>query len=196
VAGQDTEIVQSPGSPEVDAQARAGRAGLDLLEDLAAVWLEALARLAADRDQLEQAARLTEAVQLLRPTSAGNRALAQQFIRPRWFGTTPLGLAAPQNNGAPNGCVVDQSGPAAGKARGARPGSAPLTRREQEVAVLIARGLTNRDIARQLVISERTVDTHVGNILSKLRLTSRAQVAAWAVEHRLGASQEDKRWTR
>jgi DNA-binding NarL/FixJ family response regulator len=57
----------------------------------------------------------------------------------------------------------------------------PLTAREQEVAKLIALGLTNRQIADELVISERTADTHVQNILGKLGLKSRAQVAAWFV---------------
>jgi len=61
----------------------------------------------------------------------------------------------------------------------------PLTPREREVAVLVARGLTNRQIAEALVISERTADTHVGNILGKLGLATRAQVAVWAVEHGL-----------
>ncbi len=56
----------------------------------------------------------------------------------------------------------------------------PLTRREQEIAVLIAQGLTNRQIAQRLVLSERTVDTHAGNIMRKLGLRTRAQVAAWA----------------
>ncbi|MEO6412898.1 MAG: LuxR C-terminal-related transcriptional regulator [Pedococcus sp.] len=53
-----------------------------------------------------------------------------------------------------------------------------LTRREQEIAVLIAQGLSNREIAARLVISSRTAETHVGNILNKLGLTSRAQVAS------------------
>jgi non-specific serine/threonine protein kinase len=52
-----------------------------------------------------------------------------------------------------------------------------LTRRESEVAPLILRGLTNRQIAAELGIAERTVDTHVGNILSKLGLTSRTHLA-------------------
>lgn len=61
----------------------------------------------------------------------------------------------------------------------------PLTPREQEVAALIARGLTNREIAAVLVITERTAETHVQNILNKLGFDSRAQIAAWAVEHEL-----------
>lgn len=63
-----------------------------------------------------------------------------------------------------------------------------LSQRERDVAVLIARGLTNRQIGDELTLSERTVDTHVRNILSKLDLTSRAQIAAWTVERGLGTS--------
>ncbi|HKS45954.1 MAG TPA: LuxR C-terminal-related transcriptional regulator [Amycolatopsis sp.] len=54
-----------------------------------------------------------------------------------------------------------------------------LTRREHEVAVLVAQGLSNRKIAESLVVSPRTVDGHVEHILAKLGFTSRAQVAAW-----------------
>jgi predicted ATPase/DNA-binding SARP family transcriptional activator/DNA-binding CsgD family transcriptional regulator len=60
-----------------------------------------------------------------------------------------------------------------------------LTPREQEVAVLLARGLSDRRIAGELTISERTVTTHVGKILKKLGFQSRTQVATWAVEQRL-----------
>jgi DNA-binding CsgD family transcriptional regulator len=60
-----------------------------------------------------------------------------------------------------------------------------LSPREREVAVLIARGHTNRQIADMLVITEWTADTHVRHILSKLGLHSRTQVAAWAVERGL-----------
>jgi DNA-binding CsgD family transcriptional regulator len=60
-----------------------------------------------------------------------------------------------------------------------------LSPREREVALLIARGLTNRQIAKELVISERTVTTHVDHILSKLGATSRTQVAAWIAGQQL-----------
>jgi predicted ATPase/DNA-binding CsgD family transcriptional regulator len=70
-------------------------------------------------------------------------------------------------------------------AQAAGRGSDPLTRREREVAALIARGLTNRQIAERLVISERTADNHVANILGRLGFSSRAQVAVWAAERGL-----------
>ncbi|MBT1253435.1 AAA family ATPase [Rhodococcus erythropolis] len=56
-----------------------------------------------------------------------------------------------------------------------------LTRREQQVAELVARGLTNRAIAEHLVISLRTAQGHVEHVLTKLGFTSRAQIAAWFV---------------
>jgi serine/threonine-protein kinase PknK len=59
-----------------------------------------------------------------------------------------------------------------------------LTKRESEVAELIAQGLTNKGIAGRLVISQRTAEAHVERILNKLGFTSRAQVAAWVVQHR------------
>jgi len=69
----------------------------------------------------------------------------------------------------------DRIGPAAG----------PLTPRELEVVRLVARGLGNREIAHRLVISERTVARHVGNVLSKLQLANRAAITAYAYEHGL-----------
>ncbi|MBT2595875.1 LuxR C-terminal-related transcriptional regulator [Arthrobacter sp. ISL-72] len=58
----------------------------------------------------------------------------------------------------------------------------PLTPRENEVARLVAEGLSNRAIAQTLVLSPRTVDGHVENILGKLGFSSRTQVAAWAAQ--------------
>jgi DNA-binding NarL/FixJ family response regulator len=58
---------------------------------------------------------------------------------------------------------------------------APLTPREREVAVLIGRGYTSRDIAQALVITERTADTHADRIRGKLGLRSRMEIVAWVV---------------
>jgi non-specific serine/threonine protein kinase len=60
-----------------------------------------------------------------------------------------------------------------------------LTRRECEVARLVAQGYSNRQIAGQLAIAASTAERHIANILSKLRARSRAEIAVWAVEHGL-----------
>lgn len=57
-----------------------------------------------------------------------------------------------------------------------------LTARECQVATLVAQGKTSREIAERLVVSKRTAEVHVSNILGKLGFTARAQIAAWAVE--------------
>jgi non-specific serine/threonine protein kinase len=72
------------------------------------------------------------------------------------------------------------------------PGAA-LTRRETEVAELVARGLTNRDIAARLVLSVRTVDVHVDRILTKLGFHSRTQLAAWANQNGLVTRHDDEK---
>jgi predicted ATPase/DNA-binding CsgD family transcriptional regulator len=70
--------------------------------------------------------------------------------------------------------------PAPASSSGPRDGPGdPLGRREAEVAALVAAGLTNKQIAARLFISERTVDSHVRSILNKLGFQSRAQIAAW-----------------
>jgi predicted ATPase/DNA-binding NarL/FixJ family response regulator len=93
-----------------------------------------------------------------------------------------LASAAPTGGGQPA-----QASPAANGA--GRPATAPaapsvLTAREQQITQLIARGLSNRTIAEELVISPATAARHVANILAKLGLNSRAQVAAWTTEQR------------
>jgi non-specific serine/threonine protein kinase len=79
--------------------------------------------------------------------------------------------------------------PAASDGRGAAPGAAPLTRRERDAAVLVAAGLTNRQIAERLVVAERTAGNHVDHILAKLGFHSRAQIAAWTVTRGLSAGE-------
>jgi len=66
-------------------------------------------------------------------------------------------------------------------ARAREPVHEELTQRELEVLRLIAKGLSNREMARDLVISEKTVKTHVSNILSKLHLADRTQAAIYAL---------------
>jgi len=66
-----------------------------------------------------------------------------------------------------------------------------LNPREWEVAVLVARGLTNRQISDELSVSEKTIHNHVRKILKKLGLRSRAQVATWVTERRLHIAGQD-----
>ncbi|MBH5319789.1 response regulator transcription factor [Paenibacillus sp. GSMTC-2017] len=62
-----------------------------------------------------------------------------------------------------------------------------LTKREQDVLSLIASGMSNRSIATELVITEKTVKTHVSHILSKIGVTDRTQAALYAVKHGLNS---------
>ena len=111
-------------------------------------------------------------------------------------------ISTPPARASANGATAGPSGPRAGGGPG-HPGGAPaggsyfstiagagagpapaavpstLTPREREIAALIARGLSNRAIADELVISQATVARHVANMLTKLGFSSRAQVAAW-----------------
>ena len=66
------------------------------------------------------------------------------------------------------------------------PGPGGLTARECEVAALVARGCSNREIAAALYVGERTVETHVSNIMAKLGCDGRARIAAWAARQGLG----------
>jgi DNA-binding NarL/FixJ family response regulator len=71
-----------------------------------------------------------------------------------------------------------------GAADGAADGAdaKPLTRREKEIAVLVAGGLGNREVAERLFLSRRTVESHVEHIFTKLGLSSRTQLAGWVLE--------------
>jgi DNA-binding NarL/FixJ family response regulator len=78
---------------------------------------------------------------------------------------------------------AETAGPKASQA-GAEVAPSPLTRREGEIANLIAQGMSNKEIAANLVIAQRTAEGHVEKILLKLGFNSRAQVARWVAERR------------
>jgi predicted ATPase/DNA-binding CsgD family transcriptional regulator/Tfp pilus assembly protein PilF len=172
--------------------------------------LEAFAALAAARQQPEQAARLAGAATQLReslghPTSLGSRVEGLlELARGRLGAAAAAALFAEGREmtaddavGYALGSHIETAGVlpgAAGPKDVSRPGEAawadparrspsPLTAREQEIVVLIARGLSNRQIADELVISPATAARHVANVLSKLGFTSRTQVASWAARH-------------
>ncbi|HEY6793434.1 MAG TPA: LuxR C-terminal-related transcriptional regulator [Kineosporiaceae bacterium] len=109
-----------------------------------------------------------------RPASAGSwpdaRPAAATTSRP----SAGLPAAGPAPRASSTGV-----GEAAGATPGAPTSIEPLTSREWQVARLVGQGLSNRAIAAQLVISQRTVDGHVERILAKLGFSARTQVAAW-----------------
>jgi predicted ATPase/DNA-binding CsgD family transcriptional regulator len=158
--------------------------------------LEACARLAATVGLAAQVVRLAGAAAALRATvgtpARGERtnldrhlAGARATLGPRvadaaW--AEGLSLPPPQAT-AEALALLDM--PEQGQPEPASVQASPLTPREREVAALVARGLSNRGIARELVITEATAERHIGNVFAKLGLASRAQLAVWALEHGL-----------
>lgn len=150
------------------------------------------------RGDTERAARLFGAGQSLRET-AGTPLLPYDAPhygrqRPAEVGLPQTGFDSPRAEGRAMNLeqAIDYALGRTGPFRTGRGSPADLlTPRERDVAALIARGLTNREIADQLVITERTAETHVQHILNKLGINSRAQIAAWAATHGLHQADPD-----
>ncbi len=162
--------------------------------------LEALAWIAASRDQPRRAAVLLGASQALAhsvgapaatSTYSDLRAYHEECVRRARGDLGDAGFVAAVAYGAAS--TLDDaiayalndlpekasSSPATAARRAGTAEPTALTRREQEICQLVAEGLSNNQIATQLVISRRTVESHVQNIMVKLGFTSRTQIAAW-----------------
>jgi non-specific serine/threonine protein kinase len=203
VALTDLGIVASAQGASDRATAHC-RAGLVLFRDLGDRWgiargLHTLGRLAAAAGDVERAARLYVTSALLRDVIGAPPRLAERphyerdlaAVRGRLGEAAFADAHAAGQAMSPEAAVeyaLAADGPASSTEASppaeavATVPSPSLTRRELEVAALIAQGLTNRLIAERLVISEMTADSHVSHILRKLGVRSRAQVATWAVE--------------
>ena len=165
--------------------------------------LHGLASLACVAQQYERAARLFGAANHLRDALGLRSKPADQECYDHHATTTRAGpgeaaFAAAWAEG--RAMTLDQvidyvlawdgpAEPAGPRRRTARLDGEVLTAREREIAALVANGQTNRQSANTLVISERTADAHVQNILNKLGFNARAQIASWATERGLSADQ-------
>jgi non-specific serine/threonine protein kinase len=176
---------------------------LDALQTLGASFgvarcLERWAALASAQGRLTAAIRLAGAASALRsargePLASAESAQLERMLQPARSTLPPevakqewaLGRAMTMTEAirfALDLATETQSTPAASPPPEVDP-DFPLTGRQREVAALVARGLTNQEIANALVISARTAETHVQNILTKLDLASRSQLAVWAHRH-------------
>lgn len=179
---------------------------LALLREVGQQWfitlaLEALAAASAAQEQPAWAARLWGAAEHLRETIGGSiPAVIQTYYEPflalarSLLGERAFAAAWAEGRAMTVEVVVGAAGqaplaapPEPGKASPqVRPQyPAGLTAREVEVLKLIAQGLTDHQVAEQLVISPRTVSTHLTSIYNKLGVTSRAAATRFAVEHQL-----------
>ena len=204
---QFTSAMQALAIPDLAQATAHGRESLRLRQALhdcygAGNALELLAWVAgANHDHL-RAARLLGAADQLRRTVGGSPLVDGQLDRRRETAAaarTALGEAAFDAEIAHGGdlglddAVAYALGHEAAVADSHPPPGEPdeprLTRRERDVAELVARGLSNRQIAATLVISPRTAESHVENLLTKFGFTSRGQITAWYLKrHDLRAS--------
>ena len=120
-----------------------------------------------------------EAVQYAIGTPPAGASANGTTAAPAWLLPRPRAEGGNGQSARPRGSSAGAAGSAAGPAAGTSAVPSTLTPREREIATLIARGLSNRAIADELVISQATVARHVANMLIKLGFSSRAQVAAW-----------------
>jgi predicted ATPase/DNA-binding SARP family transcriptional activator/DNA-binding CsgD family transcriptional regulator len=164
--------------------------------------LDSFAVLAGAKAQGERAARLWGAAEALRksigtplhPTERPDYdrsvvAARSQLNEAAWEAAFAQGMAMSGEEAAEY-ALSEEVAPAApesppAEGRTVEPLTTLLTAREREVAAMVAQGMSNRQIAQELFLSEHTVKRHISKILRKLGLASRAEVAAWATERLL-----------
>jgi DNA-binding NarL/FixJ family response regulator len=174
-AGELAEVAEELDAPLLRATAAAAEGEVLLAEGDARAALAALRAAWAGWQELEapyEAARARVGIGLACRALGDRDSAAMELDAARW--------AFQRLGAAPDLARLEAlagDGPAAA--------AGGLTAREVEVLRLVATGRTNRAIANELVLSERTVDRHVSNILTKLGVPSRAAATAWAYEHRL-----------
>jgi DNA-binding CsgD family transcriptional regulator/tetratricopeptide (TPR) repeat protein len=201
------------------AQGGHGRATKLLLESLMLLrelaskqitveWLEAMAGVAGARGQAQRAARLWGAAQAFRedmgaPLPSDELAMLEPYLttarslveEETWEVAHTEGRAMTHERAIEYALAQEEPGSpfAVPTPKRAPVGAQPdiLTGREEEVAGLLVQGISNRQIASELFLSERTVENHVSKILRKLGLASRAEIAVWRTQQRLLAPNLD-----
>ncbi|MGX9885520.1 ATP-binding protein [Streptomyces sp. NPDC002276] len=165
----------------------------------AALMLETLAWITASHGEHERAGQLLGAVRGLwrdigtdipafGPLMAGHHEQCAESVRAALgLAAYERALAAGSRYGGPVRAIDHALGTDAAPAD-ATTAAGPLTRREREVAALVARGMSNQQIAAELVLSSRTIDGYVDNIRAKLDFRSRAQIASWWAANRTASS--------
>jgi len=161
--------------------------------------LEGMASLAGARGEATRAARLWGAAEAAREVTdialpPGDRALHEPYladVRSRlgevaWDEALAEGRAMSLDQAAEYALSKEETDPTTVPVPQTPKATADeLTPREHEVAILVASGLTNRQVSTRLGISERTAGNHVARILRRLGIRSRAQIATWAAERQL-----------
>jgi predicted ATPase/DNA-binding SARP family transcriptional activator/DNA-binding CsgD family transcriptional regulator len=169
-----------------------------------AYCLESFAGLAGARGQWARAARLWGAAEALRTDIGAPRpmddtrllyersvaATRSQLGEAAWEAAFAQGMTMSADEAAEYALSEEvapgaSEGPSAGGKSDEPLTTDPLSAREREVAAMVARGMSNRQIARELYLSERTIEVHISNILRKLELASRTEIAVRATEQRL-----------
>ncbi len=160
--------------------------------------LEIMAGGAAAQGRAQRAARLWGAAEAMRedigvPLQPEDRKLLDPYLATArssvgegaWQAALAEGRAMMPERAIEYALLAGEPGSSTPVIRRSGSGSATLTPREEEVAVLVSHGLTNRQIASELSISEHTVATHIAKILKKLGLSSRSRLSAWVAERGL-----------
>jgi predicted ATPase/DNA-binding NarL/FixJ family response regulator len=159
--------------------------------------LEALAQIASEQAHYETAACLIGSAAALRarlaappPNAEQTRTSAVEQTLTRTLGPETAGRLIQAGRSMPAQQALELGMAVAVGAAPADPDRSapvPLTRRERQVAALVASGRTNRQIGRVLGISEKTAEVHLHHVMTKLDARSRAEVAAWAATQHLSA---------
>lgn len=177
-----------------EAEAMEGAASSHLLDDRVGLTylLETLAWMAGQRDSARRAATLLGCAQRVRdlsrlPPQSMNQSQHEQTVAltVQELGGSDFEAAVGRGRAMTIDEVVafatgQAQPPKQRQPEGTHKPAIALTRREKEIAGLVAQGLSNKEIAARLVVSERTAESHILNILNKLGFNSRAQIASWS----------------